>query len=53
MGDSGVLDQPAPASPGGQIVPRTAPLATTDEPNQDVVPQEVASVDGWAPPSWD
>ena len=53
MGDTGVLDQPAPASPGGPIVPRTAPLAATDEPNQDVVPQEVASVDGWAPPSWD
>ena len=53
MGDTGVLDQPAPASPGGPIVPRTAPLATTDEPNQDVVHQEVASLDGWAPPSWD
>ena len=53
MGDTGVLDQPAPASPGGPIVPRTAPLATTDAPNQDVVPQEVASADGWAPPSWD
>ena len=53
MSDTGVLDQPAPASPGGPIVPRTAPLATTDAPNQDVVPQEVASVDGWTPPSWD
>ena len=53
MGGTGVLDQPAPASPGGLIVPRTGPHATTDAFKKDVVPQEVASVDGWTPPSWD
>ena len=53
MRGTGVLDQPAPASPGGLIVPRTAPHALTDAPNKDVVPQDVACVDGWTPPSWD
>ena len=53
MAGTGVLDQPAPASPGGLIVPRTAPLATTDAPHNGVAPQEVAPVDGWTPPSWD